>query len=258
MNINTLRINQYPSAMTGTNDALPPYQVNDPLAYGKVATPTTSSEFFYINRPSNDYQVFSSDQNLVFYIEVHTRSITKPDLTIYNGNRTPGREIAECRYGNSESSVQSDTGFFKAPNKSHQSHGKMSVVWWSKSPRDASSDAQYRFAAMIEAPPGMNGVQTSTTRIPHSFKWIKASNLVLLDEDTGNVVGIVHENASDSTACCTMEIVASYGDDFNLIALSTFVALFERQLRDRRSHIEREERKVRGKICGMIDGWRKD
>lgn len=251
-------VHQYPFTMSGTDGTLPPYQANDPLAYETVATPKTNSAFYHIHRPLSDYQVYSENQQLAFYVEVHTRNITKPDLIIYKGTRTPGREIAQCRYGEKASSIQCDTGFFKAPHKSNKSHGKMFVAWWSKSTRDAPSDVQYRFAAMIEPPPGVNGMQSSTTKIPHSFKWIKAASLVLLDEVTGNVVALVHENVSDSTACGALEMVVSYGDEFDLIALSSFIALFEKQRRHRSSHIEDTEGKTCGKLRGLIDGWRKD
>ncbi|KAJ6006994.1 hypothetical protein N7499_000656 [Penicillium canescens] len=244
--------------MSGTDDTLPPYQANDPLAYETVATPKTNSTFYHIHRPLSDYQVYSENQQLAFYVEVYTRNITKPDLIIYKGTRTPGRQIAQCRYGEKASSIQCDTGFFKASHKSNQSHGKMFVGWWSKSTRDAPSDVQYRFAAMIEPPPGVNGVQSSTTKIPHSFKWIKASSLTLLDEETGNVVALVHENVSNSTACGTLEMVVSYGDEFDLIALSSFIAIFEKQRRHRSSHMEVPEAKACGKLRGLIDGWRKD
>ncbi|KAJ5297509.1 hypothetical protein N7508_007758 [Penicillium antarcticum] len=243
--------------MSGTNGSLPPYQANDPLTAGTVATPKAKSVLYLINRPINDYQVISEDQKLAFYIEVHKNQITKPELTIYKGNRMPGREIAECRYGAKTSSIECDTAFFKAPNKSHQSHRKMLVAWWSKSTCDAPSEVQYRFAAMIEPPPGIND-EHSTTKISHSFKWIKTSSLVLLDEETGNAVAVVHEKTSDSITCGILEMVASYGDEFNLIALSSFVALFDKQRRDKSLHTEGQEEKLRGKLSRLIDGWKKD
>ena len=246
------------TATMTTNDAPPPYRTDSPPVYSPTIHQSSNvSVFYHINRLLSDYEVYSADEALAFYIEVHTWNISKPDLRIYRGNKESGQKVAECRYGENASPSQCDSGWLKQINPSHHLGGNMTVVWWTRSTRDSPCAVQYRFAAMVEQQPDMIADEL-IVKTPRTFTWIKSSNFVLREEETGTVAALVHENPSDSSKCGTLEMIASYGNDFNLIVLSTFVAFFEKQRRhQKRSSGDQDEESLRSRIGGIMDVFKR-
>ncbi|KAJ5871714.1 uncharacterized protein N7529_004067 [Penicillium soppii] len=241
------------TATMTTNDSPPPYQIDTLPLYSPITCKVLSNPVLYhINRPLNDYELYSEDEALAFYIQVHSRSISKPDLRIYRRDKGSGQKIAECRYGEEANPIQSDSGWLRQSNPSHHLGGKMTVAWWTRSTRDSPHAVNYRFAALIESQSDMIE-EEPIMKTPKTFTWMKTSNLELLDEETGTVAAIFHENQSDSPGCGTLEIIASYDNEFNLIVLSTLVALIEKQRRHRKRFSgDRAEENLRGTVGGIM------
>ncbi|KAJ5340327.1 hypothetical protein N7541_009451 [Penicillium brevicompactum] len=235
-----------------TNDAPPPYQTDAPPAYSPIPYQALDNPVFYhINRPLSDYEIYSGDEVLSFYVEIRTWNISKADLRFYQGNKDSGQKVAECRYGENMNPSQCDAGWLRQRNASHNLGGKMAVAWWTGSTRDSPRAVQYRFAAMVDQPEMIE--QEPIVKTPKTFVWMKSSDLVLLEEETRTIAALVHETTSDPSKCGTLEIIVSYGNDFNLIVLSTLVALFEKQRRHgKRTSRNPGEESLRGKIGGIM------
>jgi hypothetical protein len=237
---------------TMTNDALPPYQTDAPPVYSPIHYQALdNSVFYHIIRPLSDYKIYSANEALAFYIEIRTWNISKPDLRIYQGTKDSGRKVAECRYGENMNPSQCDSGWLRQKNPSHHLGEKMTVAWWTRPTRDSPRAVQYRFVAMVDQPEMIE--QEPMGKTPRMFVWMKSSNLVLLEEETRTIAALVHETTSDPSECGTLEIIVSYGNDFNLIVLSTLVALLEKQRRHgKRTSKDPGEERSRGKIGGIM------
>jgi hypothetical protein len=238
---------------TMTNDSPPPYQDDAPPEYSPIPYQALETPVFYhINRPTSDYEVYSADEALAFYIQLYTWNISKPDMRLYQGDKNSGQKVAECRYGENTSPCASDSGWLRQSNPSHHLGGRMVVAWWTRPTRDSLAAVQYRFVAMVDRQPDAVE-QESTGKTPRAFVWMKSSALVLLEEETRTVAASFHESTLDTSKCGTLEITLSYGNDFNLIVLTTFVALFEKQRRHgKRASGDPGEESLRGKMGGIM------
>lgn len=208
------------------HDDPPSYSTDDPPVYSSTSQSLDLPVVYSINRhPSlGDYQVISENKTVAFSVEVHNWKISKPDMRIYQGSKESGQRVAECTYDESDSSSRCDTGWLKGSNESHHLGGNMFVAWWTRSIE--SNAALYRFAAMIEAD---LTPETSHVKTPRTFAWVKSSNIILLDEETGSVAAIAHRSQSGSAQHSRLEITEAYGKEFELIALSTYLVLSEKQ-----------------------------
>lgn len=213
---------------TNNDDSPPPYQAQDPMAMihpmattvslettATTPTPTPTpgqeakSTFYHIHRLRlGDYEIYRDDTiYTAFYVE--TRRVRQPDLIVHRGNDT-GQEVARCRYP--ESGRHYEIGTFRDPNN------KWSLVWHTMT-------LDCRFAAKVP----VSGMTGSATR---HFIWKRASNLMLLDEETGLVAAVAHDITFASKKCGVLEIRAPYGHGFNPLVLITFLAMYEKQRRD--------------------------
>jgi hypothetical protein len=91
-------------------------------------------------------------------------------------------------------------------------------------------------------------------KTPRTFVWTRSTNLMLLDEETGSVVALAHENQSDLSTCGSLEITASYGNEFYSIALSTYIIVCEQQRSKLKSSSgDRREERLGGKIGAFVE-----
>ena len=197
----------------------PPSYCDDPPIYSPTTCqPSPTPVIYHINRHNpSEYTIQSENGALEFSVEVGSRSLSKPDMTIYRGGRECGQKVVECTYGESRSSSRCDTGYLKRKEPSHHLGGRMNVAWWTRSIQDNA--AQYRFAAMVQS-------NESSVKSPRTFSWMKSSSLMLVDEETSSVVAVVSPSRHGDDS---LEVIASLGDDFPLIVLSTYLVLSEKE-----------------------------
>lgn len=98
----------------------------------------------------------------------------------------------------------------------------MSAAWWTRSIQNSAT--QYRFAAMI---PSNTIGESLELKVPRTFAWMKSSSLTLVDEETGSVAAVCANHGFSEGD--SLEITASYGSEFPLIALSTYLVLLEKE-----------------------------
>ena len=204
----------------------PSYCTEDPPVYSPTCQSLVPPVVYTLNRhPSlGDYQAISDNGDVAFSVEVHNWKISTPDMRIYQGTKESGQRVAECTYAESDTSSRCDTGWIRGSNKSHHLGGKMLVAWWTRTTQNTV--ALYRFAAMVQPGPTQ---ETSHVKTPRTFAWVRSSTLNLLDEETGSVVATAHQPQSGSMQYSRLEITTTHGREFDLIALSTYIVLLEKQ-----------------------------
>ncbi|KAJ5322351.1 C6 zinc finger domain protein [Penicillium brevicompactum] len=204
----------------------PSYCTEDPPVYSPTCQSLVPPVVYTLNRhPSlGDYQAISDNGDVAFSVEVHNWKISTPDMRIYQGTKESGQRVAECTYAENDTSSRCDTGWIRGSNKSHHLGGKMLVAWWTRTTQNTV--ALYRFAAMVQPGPTQ---ETSHVKTPRTFAWVRSSTLNLLDEETGSVVATAHQPQSGSMQYSRLEITTTHGREFDLIALSTYIVLLEKQ-----------------------------
>lgn len=103
-------------------------------------------------------------------------------------------------------------------------------MWWSDTDRNIPISTQYRFSAMVR--PSGGSVSVRSVGVSKTFIWKRTSRLELVNEATNVVAAIVHDMGFDHPKRGSLEVLASYGPEFNLIALTTFLAICERLKED--------------------------
>lgn len=115
-------------------------------------------------------------------------------------------------------------GFSQSPG------GEKSTMWWSDTDRNIPISTRYRFSAMVR--PSSESGSASGVCEYKAFIWKRTSRLELVDEATNVVAAIVHDMAFDHSKRGSLEVLVSYGPNFNLIALTTFLTICERLKED--------------------------
>lgn len=143
---------------------------------------------------------------------VETRTIRTPDLLVRN--KVPGSDVAHCIIV--ESSDSYDVRVFREPGvKQSIQHTKM------------TPDRRFTCAVPLL---DENGAACPNTSVQRSFLWTTSPSLKLVD-NTGLVIAVVHTPTSTAEKCAIVELYVSYDNSFNVLVLTTFLAIYEKTRR---------------------------
>ena len=72
----------------------------------------------------------------------------------------------------------------------------------------------------------------ATIRVQRPFVWKHTSNLMLIDEETGQTAAVFHGLAYGLKKCCVLEIQQSYGYGWELLIVTSAMTIYEKQRRE--------------------------
>ncbi|KIM96816.1 hypothetical protein OIDMADRAFT_20652 [Oidiodendron maius Zn] len=196
--------------MSTDNDPPPPYSTRDPLA---TAPPSQAASpiFYHIFRSHfGNYKVDQDDKRPAFYIA--TRSLRKPNLIVHRGNGEIDKVVAHCVYP--ELGTIYKIGLFATQND------KSSIAW-------TKMTSDWRFEAVVRVPDITR--MSATVSAKRIFLWKRTPNLTLVDEETGLETAVVHVAGISSRKCCVLEIRERYGAAFDLLVVTSTIAIYEKE-----------------------------
>lgn len=220
----------------------PPYSATDPNRAADQTNNNTSntpsSISYSIYRPIHgDYKVLQSNTHTpAFYVETNSSvwSLSDSDLIVHRGSSDTGAELARCSFRQ----TYFDVGIFKTPSD------KTSIVWMSITPMKHQQQSWYRFNASVR---NSDTTTTSSTKMKRSFIWKDNSPTPLLvDEETRVVAAAFHEHPHSLDKCGVMDVTTNYGPEFGVVALTTYLALYEKRRRDQKEHAKAGRRRRNG------------
>ena len=196
--------------MSTDNDPPPPYSTRDPLVTVppcQVASPT----FYHIFRSHfGNYKVDHANKKPAFYIA--TRSLRKPNLIVHLGDGEIDKVVAHCEYP--ELGTIYKIGLFATLND------KSSITW-------TKMTSDWRFEAVVRVPDITR--MSATVSAKRTFLWKRTPNLTLVDEETGLEAAVVHMVGFSSRKCYVLEIRERYGAAFDLLVVTSTIAIYEKE-----------------------------
>jgi hypothetical protein len=165
----------------------------------------------------NNYVIYSEAKYLKFFVQSDLQTQKNSDLVVYaNRNGALSHELVHCHL--TEGKGLNDIGYAKNPG------GKLSLLWWSDLDQDVPVSMQYRFSAVVCLPPQTMGNWPNTNAL-RRFIWKNKLRFMLVDEETDTVTAIVDGITAEAAQCWTLQILVPFGDDFALIALTSFLSI---------------------------------
>ncbi|KAJ5281289.1 hypothetical protein N7478_006661 [Penicillium angulare] len=212
--------------MVSTHEPPPPYQPRDP-SNPAATSATRNPVIFCIGCPlQRDYFITPESQSGVSINAQANEWSLKPDLAFYL-NDASNRELASCDF--KEKTCSADITMTKTSN------GDKETLWWSAMDQETLMTTQYRIMARVHDANPLNIAGLSLTS-PRPFIWGSSSGWKLVDELTGNVAAIARDVELSAGKYGSVEILMSYGDNFTLIALTSYLAICEKLKREAKKH----------------------
>ena len=87
--------------------------------------------------------------------------------------------------------------------------------------------SDWRFEAVVRVPNIMR--MSATVSAKRMFIWKRTPNLTLVDEETGLEAAVVHMAGFSSRKCYVLEIRERYGAAFDLLAVTSTLAIYEKE-----------------------------
>lgn len=212
--------------MTTTNEPPPPYQPRHPFTPAATSA-TRNPVIFRFGCPlQRDYFITPEPQSGVSINAQTNEWSLKPDL-VFHLNDASNHELASCEF--KEKTCSADMAMSKTPD------GDRETLWWSAMDSETSIATQYRIMARVRNANPLNITGLSLTS-PRPFVWRSSSDWKLIDELTENVAAVAHDVDLSAGRYGSIEILMSYGDNFTLIALTSYLTICEKLKRDAKRH----------------------
>lgn len=180
--------------------------------------PSSNSRQFNIYHTffNHHYSIHTADKRLLLYVDNSLWTPGKPDLTFHAGPDNKAPVVAACKFIHFSRGIRVGFGDLKDPN---------SVTWEELSCQNVVRASKYRIDFTIRDDSG------SSRR---SFLWTRAMfthDHDLVDEQTGETIAQFDNSAFSLSKTGKLYIHKHYGQDFELMVLTTAIGLIEKHRR---------------------------
>lgn len=182
-----------------------------------------------------------------YYVESHSSawSLSNSDLIVRRGSSDLGAELARCNFQHSSMpSAPFNVGIHRTAND------KSSIAWTSVLQEMVTAPThahwyQYRFNASVQGP---NSTTTTSTpkmmKTNRTFIWKDCpSGPMLVDAETRVAAAAFHEHPHSFDKCGVMDVTTKYGSEFAVVALTTYLAIYEKRRRDQKERAKAGRRR---------------
>lgn len=163
----------------------------------------------------HDYMVTSPNGEQVLHADNSSFTPGKPDLTFHRGADDQAPVVSVCKFAHFSRHFKVGLGDPQSPN---------AVEWGDV---ECQNWRQTKYALQMPLDAG-NGMKV------HGFLWKQSSlgdDAHIIDDRTGATVAVFNSASFSLRKVGTLGIQVNYGRDFELMVLTTGIALFEKQRR---------------------------
>ena len=228
------------------------------MAEQQVAAPPRQ---FQVNRTSftRHYDVSSTDGQQAFYIDISSFTPSKPDLTVHEGKTSGGNVVAVAHMpkfsGDFKIGLGDPSGRAGDGGGAGGGAGGLAATRWEDMTKENLRHSEHRWAMTLGAGNDDGGGRRGQTR--REFAWkrtrkvgadgasvssLSGRNLKLVEvghgggrgaEEDGGKVLAVFTSERGFSSCGVLQINAQLGRDFDVMVVTTCVALYEKARRRR-------------------------
>lgn len=178
------------------------------------------------------YEIKSAADQLLFYGAVSDFTPKKPDLILHRGVSDQAPIVAACKFRRSSADFKMCLGNPEDVN----------TAQWEDLTRESLIHSKYRFEMTIPHQPGASHGErraflwkrTRNVGVNESKPRWSSQNFKLVDEHTGQVVAVFTSEWSLSK-CGRIQIKADLGDNFETMALLSYLSIYEKARRRERA-----------------------
>lgn len=165
---------------------------------------------------NHHYSIHNADKQLLLYVDNSLWTPGKPDLTFHAGPDNKATVVSACKFIHFSRDIRVGFGDIQDPN---------GVAWEELSCQNIVRASKYRIDFTIKN----NGAASR-----RSFLWKRAlltNDHELVDEQTGETIAQFDNSAFSLSKTGKLYIHRHYGQEFELMVLTTAIGLIEKQRR---------------------------